>query len=154
NNGVTPVLPRLLFCGALFAWGFFFIKKLFLANRCRVQSPFPPRASLDSSAASPGRAARHGRGHPFGADAAQYPPNALLGVRRAVRLRGRYLHQVLGGLRSSRGRLGLRSRYPGRLFPRRPGAALHPGAVLLRLGPPASAASLLGAVAHAEWLPA
>jgi hypothetical protein len=42
NNGVTPVLPRLLFCAALFAWGFFFVKKLFLANRCQVRSPFPP----------------------------------------------------------------------------------------------------------------
>ncbi len=47
SNGVTPLLPRVLFCGALFAWSFCLVKKLFLANRCRVECPFPgliPRA--------------------------------------------------------------------------------------------------------------
>jgi hypothetical protein len=47
SNGVTPILPRVLFCAALFGWGYCLVKKLFLANRCDVACPFPnggPRA--------------------------------------------------------------------------------------------------------------
>ncbi len=40
-NGVSPLLPRLFFCTALFAWGFFLVKKLHLANRYAVACPFP-----------------------------------------------------------------------------------------------------------------
>jgi hypothetical protein len=41
NNGVTPLLPRFFFCTALFGWGYCLVKKLYLANRCDVASPFP-----------------------------------------------------------------------------------------------------------------
>ena len=45
SNGMTPVLTRVFFCGALFGWGYCLVKKLFLANRCRVICPFPDNGS-------------------------------------------------------------------------------------------------------------
>ena len=41
NNGVSPVLPRVLFCTALFGWGYCLVKKMYLANRCDLACPFP-----------------------------------------------------------------------------------------------------------------
>jgi hypothetical protein len=41
SNGVTSNLPVILFCTALFTWGFCLVKKQFLANRCGVECPFP-----------------------------------------------------------------------------------------------------------------
>lgn len=45
TNGVSPLLPRLLFCTALFVWSFFLVKKLHLANHNSVKCPFPRKRS-------------------------------------------------------------------------------------------------------------
>jgi hypothetical protein len=45
TNGVSPLLPRLFFCTALFAWSFFLVKKLHLANHNSIRCPFPRKQS-------------------------------------------------------------------------------------------------------------
>jgi len=40
TNGVSPLLPRLLFCSAVFTLGFFLVKKLYVAKFHYVPSPF------------------------------------------------------------------------------------------------------------------
>ncbi len=45
SNGVSPLLPRVFFCAALFGWSFFLVKKLHLANHYSVESPFPCNGS-------------------------------------------------------------------------------------------------------------
>jgi hypothetical protein len=40
-NGVTPLPPLFLLSAALFTWGVFGVKKLYLANQFFVRSPFP-----------------------------------------------------------------------------------------------------------------
>jgi hypothetical protein len=45
SNGVSPLLPRLLFSVALFAWGLCLVRKLYLANHYAIASPFPEGGS-------------------------------------------------------------------------------------------------------------
>jgi hypothetical protein len=45
SNGVSPLLPRLFFCLALFVWGLYLVKKLHLANRFALRCPFPDNGS-------------------------------------------------------------------------------------------------------------
>jgi hypothetical protein len=41
GNGVSSVLPRVLFCAALFVWGYNLVKKLRIASFNAVSAPFP-----------------------------------------------------------------------------------------------------------------
>lgn len=45
SNGVSPLLPRVFFCAALFGWGVFLVKKLYLANHFAIGCPFPESGS-------------------------------------------------------------------------------------------------------------
>jgi hypothetical protein len=41
SNGVSPLLPTVFLCAALFTWGVFLVKKLYLASRFAIPCPFP-----------------------------------------------------------------------------------------------------------------
>jgi hypothetical protein len=41
SNGLSPIVPLFFLCAAIFAWGLFMVKKLYLANRFTVPCPFP-----------------------------------------------------------------------------------------------------------------
>jgi hypothetical protein len=50
GTGLSPLIPVVFLCAALFAWGIFLVKKLYLASRFSVPSPFPtsgPKAFRD-----------------------------------------------------------------------------------------------------------
>ncbi len=41
TNGLSPLVPVFFLCAAVFAWGLFLVKKLYLASRFSVPCPFP-----------------------------------------------------------------------------------------------------------------